>query len=77
MGIQKLLKAALIATILLTPLMAEETDEIINKCDIAYDKCAVKCEEFSKRHKEKCEDKCEDKYDICEDSLENSEKESD
>ena len=77
MGIQKLLKAVLIATILLTPLMAEETDEVITKCDIAYDKCTAKCEELAKRRIYKCENKCEDKYDICTESLENSEKESD
>ena len=67
MGISKLLKATLLATILLTPLMAEETDEPITKCDIAYEECTAKCNES-----EKCTDKCEDKYEKCTDSLEES-----
>ncbi|WP_373000383.1 hypothetical protein [Sulfurimonas sp.] len=71
MGISKLLKATLLAIILLSPLSAEETD----KCDAAYNKCAEKCEK-SENSSEKCTDKCDDKYEKCTNAAEKTTKDS-
>lgn len=71
MSISKLLKATLLATILLLPLTAEEIEGDVNKCNTVYDKCVDKCADS-----DKCIDKCDEKYDECIDSSENSEKES-
>jgi hypothetical protein len=71
MGISKLLKAALLAIILLSPLSAEETD----KCDLAYNTCTIKCEESA--NPEKCIDRCEDKYEKCMNAVEKNAKNSD
>lgn len=72
MGISKLLKATLLATILLSPLNAEDADSALKKCDTAYNICADKCKDS-----EKCTDKCDEKYDKCTEAAEKNTKDSD
>ncbi len=72
MGISKLLKATLLATILLSPLAAEEVDSATKKCEAAYDVCVSKCNDS-----EKCTDKCDEKYEECTDSSEETTKDAD
>ena len=71
MGISKLLKATLLAILLLSPLSAEEND----KCDASYSICTEKCEDSS-NSSEACIDKCDEKYEKCAETAETAEKDS-
>ena len=73
MNISTLLKAALLTTLLLAPLNAEEVNE--EKCNNSYNLCTEKCEQ-AENSLEKCMEKCDDKYDKCLESAEEKTKDS-
>ena len=70
MKISILVKAALLATLFLVPLSAEDTAE--KNCDAVYEQCEEKCGD-----NESCTDKCEKKYNKCTKAQEGSNKDSD
>ena len=61
MKISILVKAALLATLFLAPLNAEDTSE--KNCDIVLEQCEEKCGD-----KESCIEKCEDENYKCTES---------
>lgn len=63
MKLTQLFKTVLIAMLLLSPLAAEETEEV-SKCDAVYDACAEKCEK-SGDNSDKCYDACDKAYEKC------------
>ena len=73
MNISTLLKAALLATLLLSPLSAEEAEG--QDCDASYNVCTEKCEK-TEDSSDKCIGKCDVKYDKCLESEEQQPKES-
>ncbi len=53
----------------------EDMDQLdqINKCDIVYDNCALKCEKNDSTDNEECYAKCEALFDKCQNESENLE----
>ena len=63
MKLTQLLKTLLIAMLVLSPLAAQESEEV-SKCDAAYDQCAEKCEKAGD-DSDKCYEACDKAYDKC------------
>lgn len=64
MKMMQLCAALITATLFLSPLSAEETNESTDKCDTAYDACLELCEK-AEDGSETCYEKCEKAYDTC------------
>lgn len=63
MSFKPLFKSLLLAAVLMSPVMAEESDAA-DKCDQAYDACLEKCEQ-SENGSEQCYEACETAYEKC------------
>ena len=72
MKISSLFKIALLASLLLAPLSAQETEEQPS-CDEVYDTCSTKCEALD-AGLEECFAKCSEAYEMCPESEEDEEK---
>ena len=73
MKMMHLFAAMTAATLLLSPLAAEESNEAqaTEKCETAYDACLEQCEK-AEDGSEQCYEKCEKTYDACLASAQNS-----